>query len=120
MKLKKKNKITYSILIFLIASSLSFSVGNDSLLKFHSVFSAEKKNRFFIGDTTLKVKTKTPWSIAKKATVLSACFPGLGQIYNRKYWKVPVIYAVMGGLGYSIIKNNSNYQRFHKALLLRA
>ncbi|MBC7862673.1 MAG: hypothetical protein IAF38_06835 [Bacteroidia bacterium] len=115
----KKNKIISCILFFFIALNFAFSLGKDSLLKFNSLISVESNTRFFVGDST-KAKAKTGWSIAKKATVLSACFPGLGQIYNKKYWKVPVIYVVMGGLGYSILKNNTNYQRYRKALLYRA
>lgn len=37
-----------------------------------------------------------------KAALFSAIVPGLGQIYNRRYWKPPIIWAVEGGLGYSI------------------
>ena len=34
----------------------------------------------------------------RKAAMYSAVFPGMGQIYNKKYWKVPIIYAGMGAL----------------------
>jgi len=44
-----------------------------------------------------------------KASVMSACLPGLGQIYNHKYWKVPVIYAGFGVLGYFIYFNADQY-----------
>lgn len=47
-----------------------------------------------------------------KATMLAASFPGLGQIYNRKYWKIPVVYAGFGALGYSIVFNSANHTRF--------
>ena len=50
-----------------------------------------------------------------KATMLAAAFPGLGQIYNRKYWKVPVVYAGFGALGYSIVFNSSNHNKFLEA-----
>ena len=43
---------------------------------------------------------------------MSACFPGLGQIYNRKYWKAPVIYAAIGGLGYWGVTNQIKYKYY--------
>lgn len=46
----------------------------------------------------------------KKATIYSAILPGLGQAYNKKYWKIPIIYAGFGAFGYFIHWNNSNYQ----------
>ena len=45
-----------------------------------------------------------------KAAMYSAVFPGMGQIYNRKYWKVPIVYAGMGALIYSAIWNGRQYR----------
>lgn len=45
----------------------------------------------------------------KKATIYSAILPGLGQAYNKKYWKIPLIYAGFGTIGYFIFWNNDNY-----------
>ncbi len=45
----------------------------------------------------------------RKAAMYSAVFPGMGQIYNRKYWKVPIVYAGMGALIYSVIWNGRQY-----------
>jgi hypothetical protein len=67
---------------------------------------------------TLKVaatKRKSIKIIPMKATMLSATFPGFGQIYNRKYWKVPLVYAGFGGLGYAAILNSKNYNKFTRA-----
>ena len=50
-----------------------------------------------------------------KATMLAAAFPGAGQIYNRKYWKVPFAYAGFGGLGYAVVFNTKNYNKYTKA-----
>ena len=44
-----------------------------------------------------------------KATMYAAALPGLGQIYNRKYWKVPLVYAGFGALGYAVNFNTKNY-----------
>lgn len=45
-----------------------------------------------------------------RATVMSAILPGLGQAYNKKYWKIPIIYAGIAGIGYIIKFNNDSYK----------
>ena len=56
-------------------------------------------------------KAKKPHS-PKTATIMSACLPGLGQIYNGKWWKVPIVYAGLGGLGYMVFSNYSEYRSY--------
>ena len=51
----------------------------------------------------------------KKATVYSAILPGLGQAYNKKYWKIPIIYVGFGVIIYYIDWNNSWYSTFKNA-----
>jgi hypothetical protein len=68
-------------------------------------------------DTSLVVRTPVK-KITKdplRATMLAAVFPGMGQVYNRKYWKIPLVYAGFGGLAYSIGSNSSNYRTYMKA-----
>jgi len=50
-----------------------------------------------------------------KATMMAVAFPGLGQIYNRKVWKIPLVYAGFGGLIYSVRFNGREYNRYMKA-----
>ena len=50
-----------------------------------------------------------------RATMLAVAFPGLGQIYNRKYWKIPLVYLGFGGLIYSVGFNSSHYNTYMKA-----
>jgi len=47
--------------------------------------------------------------------MLAIAFPGMGQIYNRKYWKLPFVYAGFGGLIYSISFNTKKYNEMMKA-----
>ncbi len=61
-------------------------------------------------------KTHSP----KAASLMSAVLPGLGQAYNRKYWKIPIIYAGLAGLTYSVVENNKKFNRFREAYILRA
>lgn len=46
-----------------------------------------------------------------RSTMYAAALPGLGQIYNRKYWKVPLVYAGFGALGYAVTFNTRNYNK---------
>ena len=48
----------------------------------------------------------------RKAVIYSAIFPGLGQIYNRKYWKLPIVYGGFVGLTYAITWNNGYYRDY--------
>ena len=50
-----------------------------------------------------------------KATMLAVAFPGFGQVYNRKYWKIPFVYAGFGGIAYSVGFNSGKYNEMMKA-----
>lgn len=52
----------------------------------------------------------------KKATLLSTFLPGAGQVYNGKYWKVPVIYGGFALLVYSVSFYDTEYNRFRVGL----
>jgi hypothetical protein len=75
-------------------------------------------NTVITADTVVKkVKTTKPAKVQKphspvKATIMSACLPGLGQIYNGKWWKVPIVYAGLGGLGYLVYSNYYEYRSY--------
>jgi len=46
----------------------------------------------------------------RKAAIRSAIIPGWGQVYNKKYWKVPIVYAALGITGYIFIDNIKTYK----------
>jgi len=51
-----------------------------------------------------------------RAILFSAIIPGAGQVYNKKYWKVPIVYGLLGGLGYATYYNHDKYQYYKNAL----
>ncbi len=48
----------------------------------------------------------------RKAVIYSALFPGMGQVYNRKYWKLPILYGGFVGFTYAITWNNGLYRDY--------
>lgn len=76
------------------------NVGGDSAV----VMAADT---IFKADTTTALPGKK--HTAAKAVWLSALVPGLGQAYNKKYWKIPIIYAGFGGLAYALYYTNNNF-----------
>ncbi len=53
----------------------------------------------------------------KKSGMYSSILPGLGQAYNRQYWKVPVVYAILGTAGYFIGFNYNKYTEYRQAYI---
>jgi hypothetical protein len=54
----------------------------------------------------------------RKATLYSTFCPGLGQIYNHKYWKLPLVYAAVGIPAYTFFTNHSLYSQCQQAISL--
>lgn len=61
---------------------------------------------------TVSVESNVKVHSAHKATMYSLMFPGLGQAYNKKYWKIPILYAGIGATIYAINWNTKNYKKY--------
>ncbi len=74
-----------------------------------------------VKDTSLnsKLQIKPTYHSPKQSALMSTILPGLGQIYNKKYWKVPILYAGLAGLGYAINANQTKYIRYRTAYKYR-
>ena len=98
-------KLLYSIFIFLFFYNLS--IGQEII-----------DDVIITSDSTLVVETIDPLSPAR-AAFYSAVLPGLGQAYNKKYWKIPIVYAALGAGTYFYITNKNEYERYQTAYKLR-
>ncbi|MCP9750799.1 DUF5683 domain-containing protein [Ferruginibacter sp. HRS2-29] len=68
-------------------------------------------------DFLLKTDSVKPYS-PRKAIVRSAIVPGWGQITNKKYWKVPLVYGALGTTGYLFFRNLKQYKEAKNAYIL--
>lgn len=74
---------------------------------------------YFLGDAAVNYSTNEV-SDVKKATTLSLICPGAGQVYNKSYWKVPIVIGGLASMAYVIDWNNRGFQRFKTAYALRS
>ena len=100
-----KNNFLYTLL-FLIAAPL-LSQTSDTL-------TVTKESQLLVKDSITFKEPYNPLAPAK-AAFYSAVLPGLGQAYNKKYWKIPIIYAGMATGVYFYIQNDNDYDRFRNA-----
>jgi hypothetical protein len=75
----------------------------------------------FLVDTISMEKPRRDWSKwrpnANRAMWLAIVLPGAGQIYNRKYWKLPIIYGGFVGCIYAMRWNNMMYRDYSQAYM---
>ena len=64
-----------------------------------------------------EISMEAPEHSPTRAALLSAAIPGLGQAYNKKYWKIPLVWLGLGAFGYFIIWNNDQYQYYRRNLI---
>ncbi len=94
------------------SAGITDTIPADSLLLENSLVSDTSTN---INITTVDPNA---WPNPKKALIWSLV-PGGGQIYNRRWWKLPFVYGAFVGIGYAIDYNQSRYRRLKTALDLK-
>ena len=95
------NKIVFIGLFFI-------AIGNTT------VFCQTKKKVVLTAKDSLKSNDIDPLTPAK-AAFYSAILPGLGQAYNKKYWKVPLVYGAIGTSLYYYSDSNTKYNQYRDA-----
>lgn len=99
------------IFLFCINFSYSQEQPAEKVIKINPDSSAKKPQP----DTSKKIKMYDPKVAARR----SAIIPGWGQIYNKKYWKVPIVYAGLGISGFVFIDNIKTYKEYKFAYAAR-
>ena len=67
---------------------------------------------------TLKISDTLPLHSPRKAAIRSAILPGWGQVYNKKYWKVPLVYGALGTTTFLFFRNLTQYNDSREAYKL--
>tara|TARA_B100000768_G_C11230085_1_gene354655 strand:+ start:652 stop:1227 length:576 start_codon:yes stop_codon:yes gene_type:complete len=98
----------FSLLIVILITNSLFSQRDSTIVK----------NVKAINKINIAKNVYNPLS-PSKAAFYSAILPGMGQIYNKKYWKAPIVWGVLGGTTFLYIDNNSIYKRYRTAFRLR-
>ncbi len=95
-----------SVVIFILMITTLHAQKTDTVKS----ISAENKIITPHSDTAIK-KQFSP----RKATIRSAIIPGWGQAYNKRYWKIPIVYAALGITGYIFVDNLKTYKEYRTA-----
>lgn len=107
---------------YVVKDSTYVSVDSTTVIDFEPANDLEE---YWQADTTemleVKQKSKRDWATwrpnPKRAMWLAIVLPGAGQIYNRKYWKLPIIYGGFVGSIYALQWNNQMYHDYSQAFL---
>ncbi len=99
-------KKKYSILLFLFFVTLNILAQEDDRLILDS-------------KSTVRESIDFNALAPAKAGFYSAVLPGLGQAYNKRYWKIPLVYGALGTGIYFYHRNSKQYRRYRKAFKLR-
>jgi uncharacterized protein DUF5683 len=111
-------KVFFAIAIILIIPMLALSQQKDTLIVKDTtgkiIASAKVHKRGILGSWKDSAGNRS--FEPRKAAIYSAILPGLGQIYNKKYWKVPLAWAAVGIPIYTYFDNKLYYNRIRYAL----
>ncbi|WP_405569877.1 DUF5683 domain-containing protein [Winogradskyella sp. Asnod2-B02-A] len=102
------NKSLFSLLLCLFSVLFSFSQKE------------KDSTSITISETTLItseniIKKEIDPLRPSKAAFYSAVLPGLGQAYNKKYWKIPIVWGAIGAGVYFYVRNDKQYDRYRDA-----
>ncbi len=107
--------------VFSIVLMAQAVVGQETEIVFDSTLAVETTDSVVLNADSIQVVEvaydSTQEKPAAKAALYSGVLPGLGQAYNKKYWKIPIIYGGFAFFGYFIEFSHERYNIFRKLLL---
>lgn len=109
------NKSLFLLLFFVLLSNFSVAQETDPVYLVEDKKEKEEQLEAFESGEYDKMNPLAP----AKAAFYSAILPGLGQAYNKRYWKIPLVYAAIGSTAYAFINNNNVYHKFRDAFKSR-
>jgi len=109
------SKASFFFISFLLLGTFLYSQKKD---KESDSLRRDFKEKGIVIDGSITKKKVNPLA-PSKAAFYSAILPGLGQIYNRRYWKLPIVYGAIGTGVYVYVFNDDFYDRFRSAFKRR-
>lgn len=131
MRLLTRTYLTLALLAIALVAGAKELNGTDTISVLSSATDTIKESdllaktedlQLVLTDSIAKQKrAKRDWNTwkptPKRAMWLAIVFPGGGQIYNRKYWKLPIVYGGFVGCAYALTWNNQMYHDYSQAYL---
>ena len=118
--IRSRNMKQLLLLLLFVFCCLHINAQADSTLV------APATDSTIVKDSTIleEVKIRDGWLMRdypnpKKALIIGLAVPGGGQIYNKRWWKLPLVYGALVGMGFTIDYNQTNFRRLRTALDLK-
>lgn len=109
------------MLMLVFPTRMSAQSADTTVVKQDTIVKTDTLHAAIVTDTVAKLKHKRDWATwrpsPKRALWLSLVLPGAGQIYNRKYWKLPIVYGGFVGCAYAMRWNNMMYKDYSQAYM---
>lgn len=116
--MKISNKYIYLLGFLFIFLQVNLFAQNDSTKVNRSYITKDAQVGIADGGG-VSMGSSSSIKVPSTAALYSAVLPGLGQAYNGKYWKMPLVYGALGVGVYSVIWNQQNYDIFLEAYRIR-
>ncbi len=117
--MKISNKYFYLLGLLLLVFQVSIFAQIDSTKSKNITYITQDAKMSIADGGGVSMGENYTSKVPSTAALYSAVLPGLGQAYNGKYWKMPIVYLAMGASIYAVVWNQQNYDIFLEAYRIR-